>query len=163
MTQVLLFPSSVKKMSWVHVPFPWSQGIFCASFWFGYIILFLFSFDLSVSFRTIYSLGSPGGPCMGSSLMGPKQIAKNSTVQASYLWTVTTSNISALSSFLRVISVLQRFSCSNRNSLAKVEFSCSVFWRQRQPVWSVSSWSWWLYPSCQTGSPIWTGDMWCLQ
>ena len=32
--------------------------------------------------------------------------------------------------------------------------------KQFDLVWSVSSWSWCLYPSCQTGSPIWTGDLW---
>ena len=58
------------------------------------------------------------------------------------------------------VIVLQCFSRFNRNSLAKVEFSSSVFWRQRRTVWSVSSWSWWLYQSCQTGSPFWTGDLW---
>ena len=35
----------------------------------------------------------------------------------------------------------------------------SVFWSQRQPVWSVSNWIWRLFWSCQTGSPPWTGDM----
>ena len=65
-TRLLLFPLSIYKKIVLNAcfssPFPWSQGIFFASFWFGFIILFLIAFDLSVVFRTISSLGSLGGP-----------------------------------------------------------------------------------------------------
>ena len=58
------------------------------------------------------------------------------------------------------LTILNVFSCSRRTSLAKAELSSSVFWRQRWPVWPVSSWIWWLCWGCQTSSHLWTADLW---
>ena len=129
------------------------------------ILLFLIAFDLSVVFRTIYSLGSPGGPWVFP------QWSKSKWQKVTHFRSRTNEQSPPRIILLCLVSLelffFSVFWCSNRTSLAKVEFSSSVFWCQKQPVWSVSSWSWWLYPSCQTGSPIWTGDLWsarkCLE